>query len=460
MRSNSLMLLLLACLTILPTNADARTRGGGSSPNPPDLTVPSGSTSGVFVVSWAGISGSDRVYVQESVNGGGFSDIHTSIGPGSLTISRTGDNEFSYRAKVCSTSNGCSGFSSPVTVSVYTRAGISAEPYHEQLGYEYSVRSGDFDGDGHQDVLVDRLTPGSVDGSLQTTLLSGSSSGMAVEIPSGAEAAAARSFPIDESITLGGSDYNFDGFADIVLVGLGSLGSASFPEDSLILYASGKNGTARPLGARFIDEELSGFIYDVAQSIGDSRYYSLNQSVTRRPIFRTFFDCRRASFSDDDGSFPLFNCYWRTVFMGVETQIVGIGYHPQAPDVTDAYDAIRTRDFSQGSPFKRLSDRLLPLLGVPSFGFQADGSRQPTNYAGDDTEADEYDSLLTRFVIWLMRTAYDDPQGGNPLTYDRHVYDTDSYICSTTLDTPVDMVPVTGPLGTSNQENIEKEQRE
>ena len=66
-----------------------------------------------------------------------------------------------------------------------------------QLLYGYVLRSGDFDGNGYIDVLVDRQTPGEVDGSLQTVILYQSSTGITPVIPSSTELNNARTFPVD-----------------------------------------------------------------------------------------------------------------------------------------------------------------------------------------------------------------------------------------------------------------------
>ena len=55
------------------------------------------------------------------------------------------------------------------TVTVAGTPSVTEAP-HLQAGYEYTLRSGDFDGNDRTDVLVDRTTAGAVDGSFQTVI--------------------------------------------------------------------------------------------------------------------------------------------------------------------------------------------------------------------------------------------------------------------------------------------------
>lgn len=250
-------LLLLSMMCSLMESAEAgRSRGDSGPPSTPVLTAPTSSMSGSFTLSWSSANGDGVIYtIQESLNDGAFSTVITTRYEGSDSRSYDGTNKVVFQAQACSTAGGCSPWSSPRTV--LTGSVSEPIPYDQQLLLEYNVRTGDFDSDGYNDILIERITEGPPDGSFQTTVLEGTAGGVIAKVPSANEINVARSFPSNPQITAGVSDNNFDGFADIVLSGLGSLGSSSYIEDSLILYASGKPYRSQPKGLKFLDEDYA-----------------------------------------------------------------------------------------------------------------------------------------------------------------------------------------------------------
>ncbi|MCH7980207.1 MAG: hypothetical protein IID59_01780 [Proteobacteria bacterium] len=429
------------------------------SPNP---------NTGDYTISWSAISitqGIDDGYrLLESTNGGAsWSSTYYAYGL-SKSFANKAAGTYTYKLKRCAlvTQWGepmpqCndSGFGN-ISVSVTDPSLPVAAPYHEQLQYEYEVRSGDFDFDGFADILVDRLTPGLIDGSMQTVIIEGGVGGQTVVIPTSSELANARTFPLNSDIKLGGSDQNFDGYVDILLMGLDALNSPAFPYDCLILFASGKSGVAQPLGHQFMDEDYMEFFSNTAEAAVNPSFYLNNIQVTYRPEYDMRWDCEWRFIGHD---FSLYDCRWRIGIVAYTPQVSGYGYHLDAPAATDALNAIDSVDFSQGNPWLQLSNAMKNVLGVNSFGYQDDGSRNPTNYKRNgDTEEDEYGSLRSRLWFNMWRAYFEaNAESVDPQDYDRHVYDVNSAICSTLVDTTVAMRAITGVLGTTGTETIPKE---
>lgn len=325
------------------------------------------------------------------------------------------------------------------------------DSYADQLQYEYEVRTGDFDGNGYTDILVDRLTPAYLDGSMQTVIVEGSASGTSVKVPTQGELADARMYPTNSNVELGGTDRNFDGYADLMVMGLESLSSPSYPYDCLILYAPAKGGVAQPMGHKFIDDEFVEFFGNIAQAFVDPSFYQDNTHVQERPVFALSFVC---PFLFHPSSDALWRCFLAVNFVGTEPQIVGIGYHPDAPAATSAINDIIAGDYSSGDPWKRLSDVLKRILGVPSFGYQNNGSWLSTNYGFDGDEiGDEFKIIWDAFIYSVLVPGEDETV--SPLApedwEERHVYDVGqpgvgTSICSTTGDTVFTDPPV-GPGG-------------
>ena len=254
---------------------------------------------------------------------------------------------------------------------------------------------GDFDGNGKPDVLIDRITPGPVDGSFQTAILHAHASNGALGLvsdPTWSQIQSARGFPTNPNIKVGRADGNFDGFVDLILEGLPSLGSLpSYQHDHLILYASGKAGQSSPKGIKFLGNDYGELIGNVISAIADPNFYAANTSVTIRPQYGIELVCEPVPTA------PTFwqpGCQLQGVVVGYTVQISGLGYHIAAPGVTDALNKIDTGDYSSGDPWWNLNLALKTVIGVDSFGFETDGTRRPTNYAQDDeSEADEKQTM-------------------------------------------------------------------
>ena len=223
--------------------------------------------------------------------------------------------------------------------------------------------------------------------------------------------------------------------------------SPAYPYDCLILYASGAAGVAEPLGHQFLDEEFNEFFGSVAQAVADPRFYARNTRVRRQPIFRLRVRC---PFRFGDGRFQwsLWSCYIEIRRVGFRRQVIGIGYHPSAPSASDAMERIRNDDFSDGNPWKNLSDAVKIALGVDSFGFRPNGTRRRSNYTDPNAEIDDdYNVVETRWWFSVDLRLGTPPPPVPIEDWERHEYEVDTRICSTTEDTDFfDIYPT--PLGT------------
>jgi len=383
------------------------------------------------------------------MNDGPFSTVITTRYEGSDTRTYDGANKVVFKAQACSTAGGCSPWSNPRTV--LTGSVSEPIPYDQQLLLEYNVRTGDFDSDGYNDILIERITEGPPDGSFQTTILEGTAGGVVAKVPTANEVNVARSFPSNPQVTAGVSDNNFDGFADIVLSGLGSLGSSSYIKDSLILYASGKPYQSQPKGLKFLDEDYARFLNDIALALGNPNYYSENTQVSIRPIYAPSLFCYEWLQTSLQN---LRYCETTVQLVDFEVAYFNIAYHPLAPTVTAAYERLERKDFSAGDPLKALSDAMKPVLGVDSFGFQADGTLADTAYSDDDDVDDAYDDLMAQFAVWVLNRRKGDPQGGNPEDYVRHKYDVQTPICAIGTRTSVRVFPQRGPTAYESAETV------
>lgn len=436
-------------LPLAPANADFNA-GMQASPNP---------STGDFSLSWNEPS-PGYTSLQERIDGGAWTTI---VGyaylemPTDLQDKPAGS--YDYRLKWthqdCSSGGGgrcpmVTEYSLPTNVQVEPPGPPPSEPddYSDQLQYEYQIRTGDFDTNGYTDILIDRLTAGEIDGSMQTVILEGGSTGLTINVPTQQELSTARTFPVNQDLELGGTDKNYDGFSDLMLYGLLLLNESPLSEyDTIVLYASGVPGVAEPQGWTYLDEEFTEFFGNVAEAEINPNFYAENLQVSLRPVFEHLVNCPVQFYPFS--LYSLWNCRIEIVFVGFEIQSVGAGFHPSAPAATGAIYRIKNGDWSGGDPWWDLSQAMYSVLGVHSFGFRADGTRVSTNYS-TSVEGDEWHQLFSIYNFDLLGYYYESLAAQAPEDWPRHEYDVATTICSTsstTIVTDPTLPPNIGDVG-------------
>jgi len=282
--------------------------------------------------------------------------------------------------------------------SIINPGSANPHPLSTQFDYDFEVRTGDFDGNGYHDILIDRLTPGAVDGSIQTTVLAQNAGGFAAEIPSPSELSTARSFPINSNIELRQTDLNFDGYADIIVEALQTLSQFPTLDDPHIMYASATNGIAAPQHNSAMDDNLRGFFGDLKGWFGNPNYFNENLSVTVDPVFGIAYVCNWFYWS----IYPDSGCFWQVFIVGYNVIVEGPAFTFDALDAASYTQAIvDTKEYPMGTNWWELSKVFFSVTGVHAFGFAADGSRQQTN--GDfENGIDEAIDLLARMHFIIM----------------------------------------------------------
>ncbi|PNS08371.1 hypothetical protein [Solilutibacter silvestris] len=82
----------------------------------PTLTVPGSNTSGSYTATWTAVSAADRYELQESANGGAWSQVYSG-GVTSTTFSGRTTGSYGYQVRACNAA-GCGPYSATGTVSV------------------------------------------------------------------------------------------------------------------------------------------------------------------------------------------------------------------------------------------------------------------------------------------------------------------------------------------------------
>lgn len=408
--------LIFASLTFFASNVSAAIKA------PTSVEAGSG-----FAVTWgAGVGPGAPGLPTTLMTPVGSFDPFTSPRPVVLEIATPGTYSLSERycffiffSQVCSTIS---------SRQLYVVSPASPNPPDDlsaQIQYEYELRSGDFDSDGDIDVLVDRLTPGGVDGSLRTLILKQSPGfDFVTDLPTTAELNVARSYPVNSSLNANPTDFNYDGYADLYITGFSTISSSL--EDEYVVFASGENSVANPLGIAKMDDEKKAFFGDIRQWVENKNYFAVQAAASVRPVI---------------GFVPV--CFLVTdwiprlcVFQPVVIGFVSVGgstppFVAAAKNFTDAMQLILdNNDVSGGADWWQLSQAFEAAIGVHAFGFRSDGSRETTNYG---THPNEEFSVIRLYLQTIFLPGADSAST-NPNTWPRHDYEVETFLCNRFLN--------------------------
>ena len=267
----------------------------------------------------------------------------------------------------------------------------------EQAGYDYQIRSGDFDGNGRVDLYVERLTAGPADGSMPSYVVWNNSNGtISTTALSSWYASVAQNAPINTTLNLMQTDISADGYADHVIERINEVMGAGF-EQELAVYAPGTEpDKTRPQGTAQITQAFRSFFLDLARWMNDENYFANNIQTAYVPVLAVGFSCQYGSWSQ-----------WSYGYSGggfCSVYVYVIGYVPVQYGVN--FSALAAASYLDqippGGPVSvndmwQISQIARGVIGTHLFGFDANGNWRPTNHNGP-TDADR---RFTATFDWL-----------------------------------------------------------
>lgn len=363
----------LLCLLLLTLPIDAQAV----------ITGPISTDTGDFTLHWEPAAG--RTLVEVSGYGQTISSWQTS--PARIVKSIPGDYHFEERwcGWLPISGYGCR----PIDRHTVTFSRGSGQQQPQLVEQGYRAYYADVDGNGLQDVYVERLTTSSLDGSLQSYVLLNRGNGTLSTVAAGEAgfdyfAARARSFP-DQRFGLDYTDLNADGDIDHVIPGwvLGVNHQAWEPEAVIIVFAPGVQGDrSRPQAATIVTPKATAILEDVAYWMDDPGYFEHN--FDRRSVRQDYWDQRDPYFS--------YRCSW-TWQDGRDAETNAVNswlaftceYVPQYQEIEVLkFDAMGLAGALENALYAGDGDSLASLLsvsqsfqrhfGVPMFGFDRSGN--------------------------------------------------------------------------------------
>jgi VCBS repeat protein len=207
-------------------------------------------------------------------------------------------------------------WNSPLTHVIVTGASLpNADPLSIQNDYTYETRSGDFNGDGLLDLFVHRTSGGtSGNGSIENVILERLANGAFTHVvPTAGQASAATGWPA-VAVDLVLSDFNLDGFMDIVLNNLGNVLSGAVGQ---IVVAPGVTGALQGLVP--MDAKYNKFTTEVGNFLEDPNWYYYDAIAHGRynPVYQWHQYCIIYPYWDENGYYWEYaDCWWEYEFVG------------------------------------------------------------------------------------------------------------------------------------------------
>lgn len=140
-----------------------------------------------------------------------------------------------------------------------------------QLAYEYEARVGDINGDGRQDIYVDRQTVADTgNGSIEELILQQESGGsFTASNPTPSQRADAAAWSVSD-VYVQILDVNLDGFVDLFIRDLDEIIPGAL---SQIVFAPGELYVTDPMGVKAIDAPTTQFLSELRDWVDDPYYF-------------------------------------------------------------------------------------------------------------------------------------------------------------------------------------------
>ena len=224
-------------------------------PAPGALMGPDTDADGTYAIAWSAVSGATRYELQQSRDGGAWTDTSVTGTPTTKAFTVTESGEYQYRIRACDAAR-CSDWSAIKMVLVILPP---------MVGFDstYVVRTGDLGSDGDTDIYLSPLATGT--GNVGEFILENDNGTFALETsPSVAQLASAQSWTVSTQVEIVLEDVNVDGVWDAFVTGITDAPPTALFQgavDQIVVSPSTSGATPTELVA--VDANLKSFINSV-----------------------------------------------------------------------------------------------------------------------------------------------------------------------------------------------------
>lgn len=233
----------------------------------------------------------EHTFLQEKVGHGPRRwQLVSGVTSSSKTFTGKAPGTYHYRSsRVCSKfrRRGCPT-GQTISVTVYAGKPPTQDTLASQKNYQFEMRVGDINGDGHKDLSIRRLTGNINNGVISQTILRQTSDhSFKLLRPTSKRLAAVKSWS-KVSLELVLDDFNLDGYVDLFVKDLGSvIGGVN---DQLV-FSSGASHNGAVNRVTGIDNTVKNVFSNVADWVVDKDYFTKHIKIINRVETKWGFGC-------------------------------------------------------------------------------------------------------------------------------------------------------------------------
>ena len=223
---------------------------GLAAPGP--LTGPDTDSDGAFAIAWGRSAGATRYELQQSRDGGAWTDTSVTGTPTTKAFTVTESGEYQYRIRACDATR-CSNWSAIKMVVVILPPTVGFDS-------TYVVRSGHLGPDRDTDIYLSPLAVGT--GNIGEFILKNEGGTFTLQNnPSVGELASAQSWGVSTSLEIVLEDVNVDGVWDAFVTGISGTTGFGGAVDQVVVSPATASG--KPTGLVAVDSNLKSFVDSV-----------------------------------------------------------------------------------------------------------------------------------------------------------------------------------------------------
>ena len=232
---------------------------------PGSLTGPDTDSDGAFAIAWGRSAGATRYELQQSRDGGAWTDTSVTGTPTTKAFTVTASGEYQYRIRACDATR-CSDWSAIKMVLVILPPTVGFDS-------TYVVRSGHLGPDRDTDIYLSPLAVGT--GNVGEFILKNQGGTFTLQNnPSVGELASAQSWSVSTSLKIVLEDVNVDGIWDAFVTGISGASGFGGAVDQVVVSPAAKGG--KPTGLVAVDSDLKSFVDSVMAWYNDLTYFDTN----------------------------------------------------------------------------------------------------------------------------------------------------------------------------------------
>ncbi|MDH3374955.1 MAG: hypothetical protein OEM85_16445 [Gammaproteobacteria bacterium] len=354
----------------------------------PDAPVAPAVTTSQFQVTFTALDDPPTtVYLEERPSGQNWVTLGSTAGTRTMNLTRsTGTYEYRVRALIRFFHNpyepDVEVVYSPVTVVTVAGPPIALDDFGTQVEYAFTVRAGEWNGDGLTDLYITRLNGNPDNGVFSETLLQQGANGRFTVLPPNAGMYGVAAAWPEINVNTRATDGNLDGYMDLEVWNFPAGTNIQYPQT---VYSTGQPYTRNAKSVSTADEDVQMFLRDLEAASRDRDYFN-DAGEPDEPGYRIDL-VLEYGYCISFWWFPICASYSWTIHVG-DFSLVDLGLASSAPSSSDGVQKLSASSVGSMPSSKAtaisgsIAQKAATTVNVSTVG----GSALPSSYVGSATQ--------------------------------------------------------------------------